>query len=382
MRLPTPHQCGPVTSFSPPYRLRLRSLAVGVLLGAAWLTACSSGDQAPIPITATPIRVAMIPADALGPDEFPSNVNPLTGLRVDDPAVLHRRPLAVKISNAPDTVRPQAGIGAADVVFEHYVEARLTRFTAIFWTNTPPRVGSVRSARLIDLDLPAMYGALFAYSGASDPIRAKIATLPFAPRAYEGVTTGEPLYFRDPGIEPPHNLFVIPAQVWARAAAEGLNDPPVLRGLAFSAAPAVAGSAAQHLTVDFGPDVVRWEYDPAHGYYLRSDDGVPHLDANTGQQIAAANVVLIYAQHQEDQSIVESEWQGHKDYSIRIDLQPMGSAVLFRDGQMVRGFWKRDADTAPLSLWLDDQGVQRLYLKPGSTWYEVLPLDFAGVQVE
>jgi hypothetical protein len=359
---------------------RWRAACALLLIGL--LAACSSGDHSPTPITATPVRVAMVPADATGPDEFPPGVNPLTGLRVDDPAVLHRRPLAVKISNAPDTVRPQAGIGAADVVFEHYVEARLTRFTAIFWTNTPPRVGSVRSARLIDLELPAMYGALFAYSGASDPIRAKIAALPFAPRAYEGVTTGEPLYFRDPALEPPHNLFVVPAQVWARAAADGLNDPPVLRGLAFSAVPPTGGSAVQRITVDFGPDVVRWDYDPASGRYLRRDDDAPHLDANTGQQVTAANVVLIYAQHQEDQSIVESEWQGHKDYSIEIQLRPMGSAVLFRDGQMVRGFWKRDSDTAPLSLWADAQGVQRLYLKPGSTWYEVLPLDFAGVQVE
>lgn len=354
----------------------------GALLLIALLAACSPGEQSPTVITATPVRVALVPADVIGPDTFPPGVNPLTGLPVDDPGALNRRPLAVKISNAPDSVRPQAGIGAADLVFEHYTEARLTRFTAIFWTNTPPRVGSVRSARLIDLELPALYGALFAYSGASDPIRQRIAALPFAPRAYEGVSTGEPLYFRDPGVDPPHNLFVIPAQVWARAAAQGQNNPPILTGLAFAAAPPPGGSAAQRITLDFGPDVVRWDYDPASGRYARNDDGAPHLDANTGQQVMAANVVLIYAQHREDPAIVESEWQGHKDYSIEIQLEPLGSAVLFRDGQFVRGFWKRDSDQSPLSLWADDQGQQRLYLKPGSTWYEVLPLDFAGVQVE
>jgi hypothetical protein len=42
----------------------------------------------------------------IGPDNFPANVNPLTGETVNDPAVLARRPLAIKVSNAPAIVRP------------------------------------------------------------------------------------------------------------------------------------------------------------------------------------------------------------------------------------------------------------------------------------
>lgn len=353
-------------------------------LSAGLLSACSSTGKRAVPASASPgrIQAAIIPADVIGPDEFAPGVNPLTGLRVGDPAVLRRRPLAVKISNAPDSVRPQAGIAAADLVFEHYVEARLTRFTAIFWTNTPPRVGSVRSARLIDLELPAMYGTLFAYSGASDPIRQRIAAVPFARRAYEGVSVGEPLYFRDPGIDAPHNLFVVPAQVWARAAADGQNDPPVLKGMAFSATPPQTGVAAIHLTVNYGPDVVQWDYDPDSGRYARTSDGAPHRDANTGQQVTAANVMLLYALHREDQTIVESEWQGHKDYSIEIQLWTTGPAVLFRDGRMIQGFWMRREPDAPLTFWADDQAVQPLYLKPGNTWFEVVPLDFAGVTIQ
>ena len=152
-------------------------------------------------------------------------INPLTGLAVDDPAVLARRPLAAKISNAPDLVRPQAGIAQADLVFEHLTEGPLTRFTAIFWTHTPPRVGSIRSARLLDLEIPAMYDTLLVYSGASEPIRRRIAGLPFADHAYEGVTVGPPLYYRDTTIEVPHNLFAVPSAVWARAEAEGVNRP-------------------------------------------------------------------------------------------------------------------------------------------------------------
>src|SRR5258708_11765279 len=57
------------------------------------------------------------PVGAVGPFNFPADVNPLTGLPVDDPSVLQHRPLAVKISNAPPLVRPQAGNGGTGLFF-------------------------------------------------------------------------------------------------------------------------------------------------------------------------------------------------------------------------------------------------------------------------
>lgn len=367
-----------------PVRIAAAGLIGAILALVIWTAAPRPAHTptTPIPISATPPlnedprRTAV--AAALG--AVPAHVNPLTGLAVADPAVLRRRPLAVKISNGPDSVRPQAGIGAADLVFEHYTEGQITRFTAIFWTNTPPRAGSVRSARLIDLELSAMYGALFAYSGAAEPIRQRIAALPFAPRAYEGVTTGEPLYYRDPGLEAPHNLFVIPAAVWARAEADGLDTPPALRGMQFDPAPPQDGSPAAQVTIDYGPDIVRWDYDA--GRYVRFVDGAPHTDANTGQQVTAANVVILYAHHQPDLSIVESEWQGVRYYSLEIQLWTLGPAVLIRDGQAVQGFWMRWDEDAILTLWADENAADFLALKPGNTWFQVVPLDFAGVRVK
>jgi hypothetical protein len=367
-----------------PVTHRLPQLLLGALLLAGLGAACTA-DRRVVTLTATPAPSTLMPApaDSVGPYDFPPGVNPLTGLPVDSPGVLNRRPLAIKISNAPDSVRPQAGIGEADLVFEHYVEGHLTRFTAIFWTHAPPRVGSVRSARLIDLEIPVMYGALFAYSGASDPIRQRIAESPFAQRAYEGVSTGEPLYFRDPQIDMPHNLFVIPAEVWARARADGVDTPPDdLGGIAFSAVPPAGPITTRQVTIDYGPDLVRWEYDPGAGRYLRFSDGEPHRDANTGQQVSAANVVLLYAPHREDTTIVESEWQGKKDYSIEIQLWTSGPATLFRDGQTIQGFWIRGPKGDTLSFWADKGGTQSLYFKPGSTWFEVVPVDFTGVTVQ
>jgi len=47
------------------------------------------------------------PLEGYGPSNFPSGVDPLTGLEVANPALLARRPLLIKVSNLPRNVRPQ-----------------------------------------------------------------------------------------------------------------------------------------------------------------------------------------------------------------------------------------------------------------------------------
>jgi len=359
---------------------RLRLAAALVLLSVLAGGGCADRGGETRRMTATPPRATDSP-DVIGPDGLLPAINPLTGLAVEDPAALQRRPLAAKISNAPDLVRPQAGIAQADLVFEHLTEGPLTRFTAIFWTHTPPRVGSIRSARLIDLEIPAMYDTLLVYSGASEPIRQRIAALPFAERAYEGVTVGAPLYYRDPSIEVPHNLFAVPGAVWARAEAQGVNRPRAdLGGMRFSPTPP-AGAPARTITIDYGADEVEWTYDPATGRYARRVDGVPHTDANSGQQVTAANVVLIYAHHQPDLAIVESQWQGSMSFSIEIQIWTLGPAVIFRDGVQTAGYWHRWHENDMLTFWADERQTVPLYLRPGNTWFEVVPLDFTALSV-
>ncbi len=125
-----------------------------------------------------------------------------------------------------------------------------------------------------------------------------------------------------------------------------------------------------------------WNYDAATGRYARTSDGEPHRDANTGQQVTAANVVLIYAYHQDDLSIVESEWQGVRYFSTEIQIWTLGPAVIIRDGQAAHGYWMRWDKDAMLTFWADEAATVPLTLKPGNTWFEVVPLDFDAITVE
>ena len=116
---------------------------------------------------------------------------------------------------------------------------------------------------------------------------------------------------------------------------------------------------------------VIWKYDPAIGLYRRSADGQGHFDANTMEQITAANVVVIYADHQFT-DILESEFQNNKSYSIQINLMGAGDAILFRDGQQYNGKWVRNEKDAIIGLRTTSGDI--LPLKPGQTWFQIVQL--------
>ena len=103
----------------------------------------------PVPPTETPTNTPL-PNDYLDPAKDP-NLAPFTGLPLTDAAVRDRRPLAIKVANT-ENVRPQDGLSKADVVIEQRVEYNLTRFTVIYYSQGAARVGSIRSARLPDLE--------------------------------------------------------------------------------------------------------------------------------------------------------------------------------------------------------------------------------------
>jgi hypothetical protein len=308
-------------------------------------------------------------------------VNPLTGLAVD-PARLNRRPLAVKVSNYPAVVVPQHGLSAADLVYEAPVEGGVTRFTAIYLSQDAERVGSIRSIRLIDFDIQAMYNAYVAYSGASYGITQRALNwMPLSALSAEQV--GCPPFCRYPegGQAYEHTLFTSTSALWEwtdardeqRAAVgyEVLNTQQTLDGLAFHEYVPSGGTAATQLDVSYTQSSATWRYDSGSERYLRTQNGAPHVDAATGGQLSAANVVIIEAVTYEDRSILEDQYNNL--YSIGFRLTGSGPAYLLRDGQMYSGQWVRSDRDSAMQFVGNDGELMRF--KPGNTWFQVVPED-------
>jgi len=325
--------------------------------------------------TAEPVQLpSLTPSATPNPTltAAPSNINPLTGLPAD-PVALAQRPLNVKVSNAPACVRPQHGLAQADLVFEHYVEAWATRFTAVFHSQYPEVVGSVRSARMLDLELPAIFSANFLFSGASGGVQERIDDSDFADRSLYALDLC-PILCRVPAESVPcgeraHTLFAN-AHAGQQWFAERDSDEGLLafEGWTFSKqAPSSAGSAAEKVDIYYANAPVVWTYEAESGTYLRAQSGAPHVDASSGLTHRAANVVVLFANHVYSSIQESTHW-----YSLEIQFWGEGPLLLIHDGQVFEGEWRRWEREGLFEIFTESG--EALPLRPGQTWFQMVGL--------
>jgi len=327
-------------------------------------------------VLVTPLPPFVAPDGFVDPDAFPDNLNPFTGAPITEER-REQRPIAVKISNYPPEVRPQWGLNQADLVFEHYAEGGVTRFTALFYGGRAPQVGSIRSGRLIDLEIPKMYDAAFAYSGSAGLVREKfrdsdfferIISPDFAHGGFERIPDGDKAF--------EHTLFTNTDTLHYLLDLRGEDVRPVLpQHMSFSRGLPADGQAASQVEVRYGGTNSFWSYHS--GRYWRWTDGTIHVDAATGEQLNFKNIVVVYAHHQ-DTDILEDNNNGG-NYSIQIQIWGRGRVTIFRDGQMFEGEWRREDPNHMLTFY--DLDGNPLPLAFGNSFFQMAPNQFEGVIV-
>ena len=329
---------------------------------------------ASVPASPTPTALIYVPHVA-------ANVDPLTGLIVSDMNRLERRPIAVKVTHFPRSVRPnQAGLTLADVVYEYYIEDGITRFIAVFYGNDAERIGPVRSGRYFDEHVARMYQAFLVYASADDRVNDYLLHTDLLPRIIIPGTLNCPPLCRDTSIPGFNNMFLNTTQIadWARQ--RGVtNTRPDLQATFFSDTLPLGGQEVSRIFVWYsGYSYHYWEYLSAQGRYLRYSDTVDAIgdqspqyeiqrDALTGQAVMADNVVILFVPHGFNNDFDRA------DQLYRIDLMDSGRAILFREGRAYDVFWRRRAIDQPIQL--TDPAYNPIPLKRGETFYIVLPAD-------
>lgn len=345
----------------------------------------ASTSASPTTQPTTPTLLPRPENHTLGPESYPLGVNPLTGLPVANPALLNRHPLAIKITNYPRFVRPQAGLNLADVVYDYYLERGITRFIAVFYGNDAERVGPVRSGRFFDEHIFTMYNSYFVFGNADYRIRERYFelgrevinrfVLERPDDAKHSCVPGG--YFplcRDRSILSYNNMFANTAAISERDDSE---QPPDLTGMLFSDLAPVSGQTA--LTLDFNYSIFtysRWIYDPPSRKYMRWEEThednslykgreyAPLFDSLTDRQVAADNVAVLFVEHTYHTHTATTE-------IVQIQLNPgIGRAILFREGKAYPGYWVRPAEGGVLYLMGEDGEL--LPYKPGNTFYQVI----------
>jgi hypothetical protein len=312
---------------------------------------------------------------ASGPDDFPSGVNPLTGLQVGDPSLLDRRPLSVKIQTFPRGQRPPFGVGLADLVFDYYQNNGLTRLHAVFYGQDAERVSPIRSARLFDRHPVRMYKSILAFGGADRRILNTLVNSEFADRlVLEGARNCPPMCRIDPNGF--NYLTTDTAELSIYADENGIdNTRQILNGMSFDPQEPTGGDAGLQLFVRYSiSSYVRWDYDEASGEYLRFQDTqedttgqnegyAPLMDGLTNEQIAADNVLVLYVLH-------EYIFKSGNSEIVDIKLEGSGNGYAYRDGQVFEITWNRSAPDALVTFSLPDGSPYPL--KPGNTWSQII----------
>jgi hypothetical protein len=331
-------------------------------------TSTSTNEPTIVP-TATETPFPIIPRDptAMPLYDFEDGINPLTGLPVEDPSILLRRPVIVKVSNWPRIGRPHAGLSAADVVFEYFIGYQMNRFAAIYYGQDSNSIGPVSSGRLVDAKLTKMYQGYLVYGNADqavdkvivDTLGERALAFGFVPcPALCGETTHSAtgVYANSSEITKYVNTF------------EKENVKPDLRGMFFEEKLDQwddIGEMLSFLYADFS--VMQWHYNQNSGKYdlwqdYEDDQGritlSPTTDRNNDLPLSFSNILIMFATYTQYSPSLH-------DIELNVSANTR-SAILFRDGKVIYGSWEGPYQDYPL-IFRSKQG-ELLPLKPGNSW--------------
>ncbi len=348
----------------------------------------AASTRLPVEVTPNFTRQPVTPSalPEVPPLNLAVDINPLTGLPPANPALLERRPLAIKISQYPRDIRPQFGLTLADQVFEYYIEWGYTRFIGVFYGNDSKQVGPVRSGRFFDEHVARMFNAFLVFNYADPREWNYLKESDLYPYLVIPSCTGGicPPFFVSNKSDLPDEEHLTRYFDTTRfntfAAEKGVNNSrqPIRNGFFSELIPESLTRIGRMFTSYSERDYNYWEYDPQSRTYLRfqetitlgSETGVteetyaPLFDAATNQQVNAENVVFLFVSH------TFANKYNAEDEVYNINLVDAGPAYVFRDGVVIPATWTRPEKDQPLILTTLEGDP--IFLRPGRTFYQVL----------
>jgi len=313
----------------------------------------------------------------------PSPINGVFKTAAREELWTQRRPLAVMINNHAEARSVQTGVTQADLVYEAVAEGGIPRLMAIYHSQFPNKVGSVRSARVFFVDWAKEYDAWYAHWGGAQIDPNNPAVCAEEADAFMRMRTifvssldamggaGE-AFFRDTsglalehtGFAVPEKLLEVAYRMYPDQAQEFRTIPSWQFGDGAAAADRGPAAALSFNFWDTAGYEVTWEYDPQANLYLRSQGGEAVKDAESGERYSAKTVIV--------QWMKETEVPDQKHHILYQTLGS-GAAQVYADGQVIEGSWSRPR-LGDRTRYYDDSG-QEIEFNRGVFWIEVLPLE-------
>lgn len=346
--------------------VRPASFAAGVLLVTATAVGCGA-EASPEAAPTTTAGSASTTAESTTTTTAPVvPAWPLTGVPTDDAAGLLQPAIVVKVDNSPQA-RPHAGINQADIVYELQVEG-ITRFMEVFHSQTPDRVGPVRSARSSDINLLSnLNRPLLIWSGGNPGVTNEVLMAQenglLVDLVHGGAANAE--FSRDSSraVDYEHTLFVNLLGIRTNFTPEDSTPPePVFaRRAAGETLPAHAIDFPG-ITIDFGLGVrVDYVWDAERGGWDRFQVDSNHGPGDAafvdeaGVQVAPPTVVILNLPYENSGGSPVAQSVGG------------GSGLVLTEGKALLVNWMRGAPDEPWTL-LDASTNEPVALPAGPTW--------------
>lgn len=289
---------------------------------------------------------------------------------------VNERPFGVMVNNHVDA-RPQSGLIYADLVYEIVAEGGITRFLAFYLTNTPEKIGPVRSTREYYLVLvKELSDAMVMHIGYSPQALVAIDTWPVRSLFRGGCESISGCVWRDNprNVAYEHTAYtngVILRELGVDLGWEGKGDIRVYKfkdkmGL-YDDKP-----SANKISIDFwnkGDYSSIFDYNQVNNTYLKSTgydlagNPIPHKDQETGEQIEVKNLIVQFVN---EISIVGDE-KGRLDYQF----VGSGQARVFIDGKVIDATWSKSS-REDRTLFYDTNGNE-IEFNRGKFWIAIVP---------
>lgn len=345
---------------------RKKSVLAVLMASAIMLSAGSGCGKTVVKEEASSLPVAVSSEAEPEPE---GNLNPLTGFRDLDAAMVGKRPVSFMINNHHRSW-PQRGISQADIIYELPVEGGLTRLMAIFadYTKTPD-FGSNRSVRhdFVELSLP--FNTIFVHWGGST--FGYNALRQYGANDIDGMAYGEKYFYTDRSLRKDieHTRFM--TQENLQDALKGIGykldgETPTAYRFAEEEDSVSYTDSAKEIYVKVSNAVKTTFYydDSAKDYTKREfDDDV--IDGNTKEQVHIKNVFILY-----DNIPLMSD-------GLHVDLSlSSGEGWYITNGTRTAIKWSKGDAKNPMAY--TTESGETLTVNPGNSWVLFVPSNMKG----
>ena len=286
------------------------------------------------------------------------------------------RPFGVMVNNHVDA-RPQSGLIYADLVYEIVAEGGITRFLAFYLTNTPEKIGPVRSTREYYLVLvKELSDAMIMHIGYSPQALVAIDTWPVRSLFRGGCESYPGCTWRDNprNVAYEHTAYVDGTKLRELGAKLGWDGKGDIQLYKFKDSEDVYldKTLVNKISIDFwtkGDYSSIFEYNVDNNTYFKftgydsNGDPIPHVDQETGEQVEVKNLIVQFSQ----ESSIAGDDKGRLEYQ----LVGSGQALIFLDGRIIEATWSK-AGRDERTMFYDTSGNE-IEFNRGKFWIAIVP---------